>query len=90
MREYQVPFSTREEEPFIFGLKIREMLWLGGGFFIGLITAVSVFFIIGTELQNLIICLPAIIPFTAAGLYLSKKKVKEDDGATRSGKSYIQ
>lgn len=81
MREYPVPFSTREENPFIFGLTIREMLWIGGGFFVGLLFAATIFFAVGAKLQNLILCLPVIIPFTIAAFYLSRKRVKEDDHA---------
>ncbi|MBM7854963.1 type IV secretory pathway VirB3-like protein [Desulfohalotomaculum tongense] len=79
MREYIVPFSTREETPFIFGITIREMFWIGGGFFIGLFFAAAAFFVIGTKLQNIIFCLPVIIPFIAVALYLARKQVVEDD-----------
>ncbi len=79
MREYRVPFSTREEAPFIFGLTIREMAWIGGGFLVGLVFSLISFLIIGTELENIILCLPTIIPFTLLGLYLAKKTVNKGD-----------
>lgn len=79
MRDYPVPFSSREETPFIFGLSTREMLWIGGGAIAGFIMAVVIFFIIGASLQNMIFCLPALLPTTGAGWYLARKPVKEDD-----------
>lgn len=79
MREYRVPFSTLEETPFILGLTIREMGWIGGGFLVGLVFSFITFLIIGAKLQNIILSLPTIIPFTLFGLYLAKKKVIKGD-----------
>lgn len=79
MRNYPVPFSSREESPFIFGLSVREMLWISGGVITGFILAVSVFVISGSGLQDMIFCMPALLPTTLTGLYLAKRKVVEDD-----------
>lgn len=79
MKYYPVPFSAREETPFIFGLSVREMLWLGGGFMTGLFVALLTFVLVGAKLQNLIFCLPAITPFVWLSFYLARKKVQEDD-----------
>lgn len=80
MRDYPVPYSTREETPFIFkNLSIREMLWIGGGAINGFIIAVLLFVLSGARLENIILCMPVLIPFTGAGWYLAKKKVEEDD-----------
>lgn len=90
MRDYRVPFSTREETPFILGLTAREMLWIGGGFILGLVSSVLTFMIIGAQLRNLILSLPTIIPFTFAGFYLAKKKVSEDDHDETLDRHYIK
>lgn len=79
MRYYQVPFSAREETPFIFGLTVREMLWLGGGIMLGFTAALATFVFVGAKLPNLILSLPLVIPFVAVSFYLSRKKIREDD-----------
>ncbi|KJS73329.1 MAG: hypothetical protein JL56_11515 [Desulfotomaculum sp. BICA1-6] len=79
MRYFPVPFSAREETPFIFGLTVREMLWLGGGIMAGFMAALATFVFVGAKLQNLILCLPMVIPFMVVSFYLSRKKVREDD-----------
>ncbi|ABO49464.1 hypothetical protein Dred_0928 [Desulforamulus reducens MI-1] len=79
MREFRVPFSTREETPFIFGLTIREMAWIGSGFLVGLVFSFITFMIIGAKLQNIILSLPTIIPFTFLGLFLAKKRIIKGD-----------
>ena len=79
MREYPVPFSAREEAPFMSGLTIREMLWIAGGFLIGFIFAIIVFSLFKVKIISVIVCLPVIIPFMLMSLYLAKKQIKEDD-----------
>ncbi|MCL6476994.1 MAG: PrgI family protein [Peptococcaceae bacterium] len=79
MRDYPVPFSSREESPFIFGLSVREMLWISGGVIAGLILAAIVFVLSGSGLQDIIFCMPALLPTTGIGLYMAKRKVVEDD-----------
>ena len=79
MREYPVPFSTREETPFMGGLSIREMLWIGGGFILGLVATALLFSLLNTDVKNMIICLPVALPFMFLGYYLARKKVVEDD-----------
>ncbi|SFH34414.1 PrgI family protein [Desulfotomaculum arcticum] len=79
MKYYPVPFSAREETPFIFGLYVREMLWIGAGIIVGLVIALIIFVPIGAKLQYLILCLPVMIPFVGLSFYLARKRVKEDD-----------
>jgi hypothetical protein len=79
MREYPVPFSTKEETSFMAGLTVREMLWLGGGFILGLFGASLLFLLLRAETRNMIICLPAVVPCVLASLYLARKKVTEED-----------
>ena len=79
MSEYHVPFSAREEAPFMAGLTVREMLWVGGGFMLGLAAAAVVFAWLALGSLNLIFSLPIIFPCVLFGYYLAKKKVKEDD-----------
>ena len=79
MRDYQVPFNTREEAPFIMGLSIREMLWLGVGFTIGLLITAMLFSLIKAGPQSIILSLPAIVPSVGLTFFLAKKKVREDD-----------
>ena len=79
MREYPVPFSAREEAPFMAGLTVREMLWLGGGFIVGLAAAALLFVLFETDVLNMILCLPIIVPFVLLGYCLARKRTKEDD-----------
>ena len=79
MREYPVPFSAREETPFMAGLTVREMLWIGGGFMLGLAASAAVFSCLRAAPQNIVFSLPVILPWVLFCYYLAKKKVKEDD-----------
>ena len=79
MREYPVPFSTKGESPFMGGLSIREMLWIGGGFIVGLTAAIAFFALLRTETRSMIVSFPVIIPFVCLGFYLARKKITEDD-----------
>ena len=79
MREYPVPFSAREETPFMAGLSVREMLWTGGGFILGLITTILLFTMIKADTMNMILCLQVVIPCVLLCFFLSRKRTKEDD-----------
>lgn len=79
MKHYPVPYSSREETPFIFKLSVREMIWIGGGIISGFVLAIMLFTIAGINFQNMIFCLPAMLPTTGLGWYLAKKTVTEDD-----------
>ncbi|MEW6697312.1 MAG: PrgI family mobile element protein [Bacillota bacterium] len=89
-REYRVPFSTREETPFIFGVTVREMAWIASGFLIGVFFSFIAFLIIGPKLQNIILCLPIIIPFIFLGFYLGKKTVIRGDYTESLDKYFIK
>ena len=90
MREYPVPFSAREETPFMAGLTVREMLWIGVGFVVGLVAASTAFALSRASATNMIICLPAIIPCVLLSFYLVKKKVIEDDRKETLERHYIK
>lgn len=79
MRDYPVPFSTREETPFLFNLAIREMCWLGAGIFIGTVISLTVFFLFIKRIELAILCLPIIAAFAGTARYISIMKVREDD-----------
>lgn len=90
MREYRVPFSTREETPFILGLTVREMAWIGCGFLAGLIFSLITFLVLGARIQNILLSLPTIIPFTYLGFYLAKKMVIYGDYTESMDRYYIK
>lgn len=85
-----MPFSSREETPFIFDLTIREMAWIGSGFLIGMIFSFLIFLIIGAKLQNIILCLPAIVPFVLLGFYLAKKTTTKGDYTETLDKFFLR
>ena len=90
MREYPVPFSAREETPFMAGLTVREMLWIGGGFMLGLVTSAVIFSFMSAKPQNMILSLPVIFPWVLFCYYLAKKKVKEDDKKETLDRHYFK
>jgi len=90
MREYPVPFSTREETPFMAGLSVREMLWTGGGFILGIVAAIVLFILLGAETINMILCIPAIIPCVLLCFCLAKKRTKEDDKIETLDRHYLK
>ena len=79
MRDYPVPFSAKEETPFIMGISVREMLWLGGGFTLGLLITAVLFSLIKIGAQSMFLALPAIIPSVGLSFFLARKKITEDD-----------
>lgn len=79
MRDYPVPFSTREEAAFIFNFTLRELMWIGGGFLVGFVVAIIIFVLTGMHLKNVFFCFLVVIPTTAAGFYFGKKKYEVGD-----------
>lgn len=86
MRDYPVPFPTREETAFIFNCTLRELIWIGGGFMVGFVAAIILFIVTGMHLKNVILCFPVLIPATAAGFYFGKKRIKVDDNTLTTDK----
>lgn len=86
MRDYPVPFSTREEAPFIFNLTLRELMWIGGGFLVGFVAAIFLFVITGMHLKNVFFCFLVVLPTTAAGFYFGKKRFEMGDNILATDK----
>lgn len=82
MREYVVPFSTREEKKLAFNLTAGELLSLAGGAVVGLMAAGLVAAVSGVPM---IFCLPVVAPFIGAAAYLAFKKVRKVDAEMRYG-----
>jgi len=72
------------------GLTVREMLWIGGGFLIGLFSAVLVFSFLDAGTMNIILSLPIILPCVLCCFFLAKKKVREDDKKETLDRHYLK
>jgi hypothetical protein len=77
MRYYPVPFSSKGEDRLFFNLTIQESLIIGSGICVGLLAAkiVSVF-----AEALILVCLPAAIPFVAAGILFVIVPIRHVDG----------
>ena len=80
MQEYMVPFSTKGEEKFFFGLTGRQSLWLAAGAVLG---AAAVFIpaaVFRVPFPKMLLFVPFGLPFLGAGAYmaLGKKRLYDN------------
>jgi hypothetical protein len=80
MREYTVPFSTKEDEKFFFGLTGRQSLWFAAGTVLG---AAAVFIpaaVFQVSFPQILLFIPLGLPFLGGGAYmaLGKKRLYDD------------
>lgn len=79
MREYMVPFSTKEEDRLLFNLTARQCLWLAGGLMFGLAAAFIPAAAFRIPFPMALVFVPFGLPFLGAGSYLAFKKVRDYD-----------
>lgn len=77
MRFYQVPFSSAGEDRLFFNLTFQDSVIVGTGICLGLLTAKIISVITGAPI---LVCLPAAVPFAAAGVLLVIVPVRHVDG----------
>ena len=79
MREYKVPFSTKEDEKLVCGMSGRECLWVGSGLVLAVIlVAVPAAILELTVIKTLYLLPLGLLP-VGAGVYMAFAKIKNFD-----------
>ncbi len=79
IREYRVPFSTKNDEKLVFNLSARECLWLGGGVITAIVLVGIPALIMQLPLPKILYLLPLGLLSLGASVYMAFAKVKNFD-----------
>lgn len=79
IREYRVPFSTKNDQKLVFSLSARECLWLGGGIISAIVFVAIPAIIMELPLPKVLYLLPLGLVSLGTSVYMAFAKTKNFD-----------